>query len=247
MPHNLHMFSTLSCLLPVWIQYTAHLVDVIPALVVLLAAVVAAREAARREAYLQLDLPEGSVLWVDDAAGCVQAQQVLAGSDVLGLDVEWKPSHVAGVTSPAAVLQVRWAGGARATYLLSTQSCHSFHHSKGILCTVSGCETTIQTVSAEEMNLHSCCYVGVQIASRTHVALFDLITLCQQQPEALESCLAPLLCSSSVLKLGFEVSGDISKLAGSWPAMSCFRQVVSVLDLRPVWVAYGLATKQQVR
>lgn len=78
------------------------------------------------------------------------------------------------------------------------------------------------------------------------MALFDLISLCQQQPDALESCLAPLLCSSSVLKLGFEVSGDISKLAGSWPAVSCFRQVVGVLDLRPVWVAYGLATKQQV-
>lgn len=70
------------------------------------AAVIGAQEAARREAYLQLDLPEGSVLWVDDAPSCAQAHQVLAISDVLGLDVEWKPSHLAGQTSPAAVLQV---------------------------------------------------------------------------------------------------------------------------------------------
>jgi len=31
---------------------------------------------------------------------------LLAGHPVLGLDVEWKPSHTAGVVSPAAVLQV---------------------------------------------------------------------------------------------------------------------------------------------
>lgn len=86
-------------------------------LCIVCAAVLAAQEAARREAYLQVDLPEGSVLWVDDAAGCVQAQQVLASSDVLGLDVEWKPSHVAGVASPAAVLQVGCAGGAGSTYV----------------------------------------------------------------------------------------------------------------------------------
>lgn len=73
------------------------------------------------------------------------------------------------------------------------------------------------------------------------------MALCQQQQEALEACLGPLLGSSTVLKLGFEVSGDINKLAGSWPCISCFREVDGVLDLRPVWVAYGLATRHQVR
>lgn len=87
----------------------------------------------------------------------------------------------------------------------------------------------------------------LQVATRSHVVLFDLITLGQQQPEVLDACLGPLLSSSHVLKLGFEVSGDLSKLAGSWPAVSCFRQVLEVLDLRPVWVAYGLAAKHKVR
>lgn len=77
-------------------------------LVVVCTAVIAAQEAARREAYLQLDLPESAVLWVEDAAGCARAHDVLSTSDVLGLDVEWKPSHLAGVTSPAAVLQASW-------------------------------------------------------------------------------------------------------------------------------------------
>lgn len=71
-----------------------------------LAAELAAQEAARREAYLQLSLPADAILWVDDAEGCAAALQQLAGSDVMGLDVEWKPSHVAGVASPAALLQV---------------------------------------------------------------------------------------------------------------------------------------------
>jgi hypothetical protein len=81
----------------------------------------------------------------------------------------------------------------------------------------------------------------MQVASRTHVVLFDLMTLCQHHPEALESCLGPLLGDGAVLKLGFEVAGDIAKLAGSWPAVGCFRQVVGVLDLRPLFVAYALA------
>lgn len=54
----------------------------------LLPAAVAAQEAARREAYLQLDLPQGCLLWVDDPAGCDRATQALAGSREVGLDVE---------------------------------------------------------------------------------------------------------------------------------------------------------------
>lgn len=76
--------------------------------------------------------------------------------------------------------------------------------------------------------------------------LFDLITLAQHHPAALDACLGPLLSDAAVLKLGFEVAGDLSKLAGSWPGLSCFRSVDGVLDLRPVWVAYGLAARHQV-
>lgn len=79
------------------------------------------------------------------------------------------------------------------------------------------------------------------------MVLFDLMTLCQHHSQALDSCLGPLLGDGAVLKLGFEVAGDIAKLAGSWPAVGCFRQVVGVLDLRPLFVAYGLASQHPVR
>lgn len=66
----------------------------------------AAQEAARQAHYLQLELPDSAVLFAGDAAGLAAAADALAGSQVLGLDVEWKPSHTAGAVSPAAILQV---------------------------------------------------------------------------------------------------------------------------------------------
>jgi hypothetical protein len=87
----------------------------------------------------------------------------------------------------------------------------------------------------------------LQVATRSTVALFDLMALCQTQPEALTACLGPLMASAAVLKLGVEVSGDLAKLAGSWPGVSGWQHVHSVLDLRPLWVAYGQAAKLQVR
>lgn len=75
----------------------------------------AAQELARRKQYIQIEQyinPEDQLLFVCDEADLLRASEVLGGSDVLGLDVEWKPTHVAGVTSPAALLQVgRWCWG----------------------------------------------------------------------------------------------------------------------------------------
>eukprot|EP00879_Flechtneria_rotunda_P029008 GHRR01031259.1.p1 GENE.GHRR01031259.1~~GHRR01031259.1.p1 ORF type:complete len:747 (+),score=261.21 GHRR01031259.1:313-2553(+) len=149
---------------------------------------VAAREAARREQYLQLDLPPAAVLFVDDAIGLCEAAQLLHGSGAVGLDVEWKPSHTAGVTSPAALLQV---------------------------------------------------------ANRRVVVLFDLLRLALSAPVALDACLGPLLASPYITKLGFEVAGDLTKLANSWPFVRAFRDVQRVLDLKPLWVEYGLITRYQ--
>ncbi|KAF6257473.1 hypothetical protein COO60DRAFT_1701845 [Scenedesmus sp. NREL 46B-D3] len=151
-------------------------------------AALAAQEEARRQQYMQLELPPGALLFVDDEPKLLQATQMLAGSDAVGLDVEWKPAHAVGETSPAAVLQ---------------------------------------------------------LATRKSAVLFDLLTLAPQHPAALDACLAPLFASPEVLKLGFGLAGDLAKLAGSWPDVQAFRVVAGVLDLRPLWVAYGVATKRQ--
>ncbi|WIA30602.1 hypothetical protein OEZ86_000682 [Tetradesmus obliquus] len=151
-------------------------------------AAIAAQEEARRQQYMQLELPQGSLLFVDDEATLLQAAQLLAGSDVVGLDVEWKPSHMAGEASPAALLQ---------------------------------------------------------LATRKAALLFDLLALAPHHPTALDACLAPIFESPEVLKLGFGLTGDLAKLAGSWPEVQAFKVVAGVLDLRPLWVAYGVANRQK--
>jgi hypothetical protein len=90
-----------------------------------------------------------------------------------------------------------------------------------------------------------CCYC-LQLATRKSAVLFDLLTLATQHAAALDACLAPLFESVGVLKLGFGLTGDLAKLAGSWPDVQAFRVVAGVLDLRPLWVAYGVANKQKV-
>lgn len=92
------------------------------------------------------------------------------------------------------------------------------------------------------------CSPLMQVASGQHVVLFDLLTLCRHHNQALQACLQPLLSNPAVLKLGFEVSGDLAKLAASWGRqVPAFCHVAGVLDLRPLWVEYGIRSKLQVR
>jgi hypothetical protein len=72
----------------------------------------AADEAARREAYLQLPVdPPVRILIVTDGAGLQQAASILQGATVIGMDVEWRPSHMVGQNTPAALLQVAAGDG----------------------------------------------------------------------------------------------------------------------------------------
>lgn len=86
----------------------------------------------------------------------------------------------------------------------------------------------------------------MQVATRKAAVLFDLITLASQHPAALDDCLQPLFASSETLKLGFAVSGDVAKLANSWPQIQAFQHVAGVLDLKTLWIAYGISTRRQV-
>jgi hypothetical protein len=95
-------------------------------------------------------------------------------------------------------------------------------------------------------SVHLPCFLCLQLATRKSALLFDLLTLAPQHSAALDACLAQLFESSAVLKLGFGLTGDLAKLAGSWPDVQAFKVVAGVLDLRPLWVAYGMANRRQV-
>ena len=42
--------------------------------------------------------------------------------------------------------------------------------------------------------------------------------------------------SPVIPKIGLELTGDLSKLAGSYPGSAAFQQVLAILDLQKVWV-----------
>jgi len=73
----------------------------------------------------------------------------------------------------------------------------------------------------------------LQIAMRHGVFLVDLQTLIRnpQLEAALNAQLVELFGCSIVLKVGFDVSSDLERLAASYPDMPCFHRVLSVVDL----------------
>jgi len=53
--------------------------------------------------------------------------------------------------------------------------------------------------------------------------------------------------SPLILQVGFELAGDLAKAAASYPAVSAFTApVAGALDLRPLWLAWGMQSQQQV-
>lgn len=54
----------------------------------------------------QLPLPATAVEVVDSAEQLPAVAAALAAADALGLDLEWKPNHAPGSSSPASILQV---------------------------------------------------------------------------------------------------------------------------------------------
>ncbi|KAL0033286.1 hypothetical protein WJX77_001863 [Trebouxia sp. C0004] len=76
----------------------------------------------------------------------------------------------------------------------------------------------------------------LQVATHSWVLLFDMLRL--QKSQALDTCLATLLQSSSIVKLGCRLSDDVSKLHRSYPGMQAFQQALALLDLTGPWSLY---------
>lgn len=85
----------------------------------------------------------------------------------------------------------------------------------------------------------------MQVATATEVFLFDLIAL-QSEP-ALGECLQHSWQDPGVMILGFELSGDLSKLATSCAAMEAFRRATNVLDIKSLWLEWAQLSPPPVR
>jgi hypothetical protein len=60
-----------------------------------------------------------------------------------------------------------------------------------------------------------------------------MIALCRDRE--LDEGLTRVMSSPAIRIVGFEVSGDLRKVAASYPHMAAFREVASVVELQVLW------------
>nr|CAD1828539.1 unnamed protein product [Ananas comosus var. bracteatus] len=75
----------------------------------------------------------------------------------------------------------------------------------------------------------------MQIASENRAFIFDLIKLYEDEPKLLDSCFRRILCSSNVLKLGYNLQCDLQQLSQSYGELECFRSYEMLLDIQKLF------------
>ncbi|XP_054813756.1 uncharacterized protein LOC129314350 isoform X2 [Prosopis cineraria] len=75
----------------------------------------------------------------------------------------------------------------------------------------------------------------MQLATEETVFIFDLIKLHGEVPDILDNCLARILQSPRILKLGYNFVCDIKQLAHSYGELSCFKHCEKVLDIQNIF------------
>ncbi|XP_078159029.1 polynucleotidyl transferase, ribonuclease H-like superfamily protein isoform X2 [Carex rostrata] len=75
----------------------------------------------------------------------------------------------------------------------------------------------------------------IQIASEKRAFIFDLIKLYEEEPLMLDSCFRRILCSSHILKLGYNLQCDLHQLSHSYGDLECFRSYEMLLDIQKLF------------
>jgi len=75
----------------------------------------------------------------------------------------------------------------------------------------------------------------IQIASDKVAFIFDLIKLYEDDPKVLDSCFRRIMCSSNILKLGFDIQCDLHQLAQSYGELECFQSYEMLLDMQKLF------------
>ncbi|TKW27820.1 hypothetical protein SEVIR_3G282600v4 [Setaria viridis] len=83
----------------------------------------------------------------------------------------------------------------------------------------------------------------IQIASDKIAFIFDLIKLYEDNPKVLDSCFRRIMCSSNILKLGYDIQCDLHQLTQSYGQLECFQSYERLLDMQKLfkWVTGGLS------
>ncbi|XP_025807351.1 uncharacterized protein LOC112885880 isoform X2 [Panicum hallii] len=90
--------------------------------------------------------------------------------------------------------------------------------------------------SGTPLNVMSILWVSIiQIASDKIAFIFDLIKLYEDDPKVLDSCFRRIMCSSNILKLGFDIQCDLHQLAQSYGELECFQSYKMLLDMQKLF------------
>ncbi|XP_068660628.1 uncharacterized protein [Aristolochia californica] len=76
----------------------------------------------------------------------------------------------------------------------------------------------------------------MQIASEKRVFIFDLIKLYADEPDILNNCLKRVFGSSRILKLGYNLRGDLQQLSQSYSRLECFKYYEMLLDIQKLFI-----------
>ncbi|KAI4964243.1 hypothetical protein ZWY2020_006815 [Hordeum vulgare] len=75
----------------------------------------------------------------------------------------------------------------------------------------------------------------IQIASDKKAFIFDLIKLYEDDPKALDCCFRRIMCSSNILKLGYNLQCDLHQLTQSYGELLCFQSYEMLLDIQKLF------------
>ncbi|KAG1680371.1 hypothetical protein FOA52_015462 [Chlamydomonas sp. UWO 241] len=270
-------------------------------------AVLAAEAAARAARYMQ---PPRPALFVDSPEQLAEVEVIMAAATLMGLDVEWKPSHIGSSSGGGSGSGGR--SGADAAVAAAAADAVGIGGSDGDTfgggganaaaggAVASGSESgggggsgggsdanaaaggaavsrgggrsgggsgderdgapggsggepssmqggagggrAQQQAQQQQPTGVACPASLLQVATDTHTLVFDLLSL-GGNPR-LDSALSAAFHNPRCLKVGFELAGDLSKLAASYPGVATFARVERVFDLRHLWAAH-LAQQQQ--
>lgn len=168
------------------------------------------------QADLPLSEPEGS-LKLDVPVEVADSQLKLRegvrrllsdGNTVVGLDAEWRPTrNSSSCSSSASAGSVSLAAAAD-----TNRACESI-------------ETEVSESAAASIAL-------LQLASERFALLVDVVNL---SAEEIEQELGALLRSESIVKVGFQVKGDIARLQQGLADVPSIHALNGVMDLRSMW------------
>ena len=169
-----------------------------------------------------------NILWIDgsDMSLLSRASDILLGMscDVVGIDVEWRPYSTGSLPWPCSLLQI----GCRTHCFLFDLLAFDPLLSHPELQTGSQCDEIVEKKMECERSLNS---------SVTNCCSSFLAN------DVFSSLLSSLFTNSSILKLGFGLSGDFKRLESSFPTSKQYSSLNNVFDIAsaPCYKGKGLS------